>query len=52
MDEVKLSISSVQDIEIENILVIQHQDEVVNLAQKVMTGKRHQGGVTFDCLPQ
>ena len=52
MDEVKLSISSVQDIEIENILVIHHQDEVVNLAHKVMTGKRHQGGVTFDCLPQ
>ena len=52
MDEVKLSISSAQDIEIENILVIHHQDEVVNLAHKVMTGKRHQGGVTFDCLPQ
>ena len=29
MDEVKLSISSVQDIEIENILVIHHQDEVL-----------------------
>ena len=52
MDEIKLLASSDKNIIIEDLLVVHHQDQVINLAKKIMTGKRHQGGVTFACLPQ
>jgi len=52
MNEIKLLASSDKNIEIEDLLVVHHQDQVINLAKKIMTGKRHQGGVTFACLPQ
>ena len=52
MDEIKLLASSGKNITIEDLLVVHHQDQVINLAKKVMTGKRHQGGITFACLPQ
>ena len=51
MDSVSLTLSSPQISKINNLTVIKHQDQVVNLAKKIMSGKRHQGGVTFDCLP-
>ena len=51
MDEIKLLASADKNIEVEDLLVVHHQDQVINLAKKIMTGKRHQGGVTFDCLP-
>ena len=51
MDEIKLLASTGQKINIEDLLVVHHQDQVINLAKKIMTGKRHQGGVTFACLP-
>ena len=52
MDEIKLLASSDKNIVIEDLLVVHHQDQVINLAKKIMTGKRHQGGLTFACLPQ
>ena len=52
MDEIKLLASSDKNIEIKDLLVVHHQDQVINLAKKIMTGKRHQGGITFACLPQ
>jgi hypothetical protein len=52
MEEIKLLASSDKYITIEDLLVVHHQDQVINLAKKIMTGKRHQGGVTFACLPQ
>ncbi|MDG1325276.1 MAG: hypothetical protein P8P49_05875, partial [Opitutales bacterium] len=52
MNEIKLLASSNKNIIIEDLLVVHHQDQVINLAKKIMTGKRHQGGVTFTCLPQ
>jgi hypothetical protein len=52
MDEIKLLASTDKNIEIEDLLVVHHQDQVINLAKKIMTGKRHRGGVTFACLPQ
>ena len=52
MDEIKLLARTAQKIEIEDLLVVYHQDQVINMAKKIMTGKRHQGGVTFACLPQ
>ena len=52
MDEIKLLASSDKNIIIEDLLVVHHQDQVINLAKKIMTGKRHQGGITFACLPQ
>ena len=52
MNEIKLLASSNKNIIIEDLLVVHHQDQVINLAKKIMTGKRHQGGVTFACLPQ
>jgi hypothetical protein len=52
MDEIKLLASTGQKINIEDLLVVHHQDQVINLAKKIMTGKRHQGGVTFACLPE
>jgi hypothetical protein len=52
MDEIKLLASTDKNIEIEDFLVVHHQDQVINLAKKIMTGKRHQGGVTFAYLPQ
>jgi hypothetical protein len=51
MDSVSLTLSSPQTTKISELSVIKHQDQVVNLAKKIMFGKRHQGGVTFDCLP-
>ena len=51
MDSVSLTLSSPQTTNISELSVIKHQDQVVNLAKKIMFGKRHQGGVTFDCLP-
>ena len=51
MDSVSLTLSSPKTTNISELSVIKHQDQVVNLAKKIMTGKRHQGGVTFDCLP-
>ena len=51
MDSVNLILSSPQTTKIRDLSVIKHQDQVVNLAKKIMSGKRHQGGVTFDCLP-
>jgi hypothetical protein len=51
MDSVSLTLSSPQTTKISELSVIKHQDQVVNLAKKIMSGKRHQGGVTFDCLP-
>ena len=51
MDSISLTLSSPQKTGIRDLSVIKHQDQVVNLAKKIMSGKRHQGGVTFDCLP-
>ena len=33
-----------------DISAIRHQDQTVNLTRKIMEGKRHHGGVTFDVL--
>ena len=52
MDEIRLSASTPKKIEIKDLLVVHHQDQVINLARKIMTGKRHRGGVTFACLPR
>ena len=51
-DDVTLRISSLSDTIIHNLQVFKHQDQAINLTKDIMTGKRHQGGVTFDCLPQ
>ena len=51
MDRIRLSLSSPQNAGIADLTVIKHQDQVINLARKIMSGERHQGGVTFDCLP-
>ena len=49
--DIKLLASSDKNIEIEELLVVHHQDQVINLAKKIMTGQRHRGGVSFACLP-
>ena len=36
---------------IENLKVIRHQDQAINLTRNLMEGRRHQGGVTFALLP-
>ena len=51
MKDIKLLASSDKNIEIEELLVVHHQDQVINLAKKIMTGQRHRGGVSFACLP-
>jgi hypothetical protein len=37
---------------IENLKVIRHQDQAINLTRNLMEGRRHQGGVTFALLPE
>ena len=52
LDEVSLGISSPGGSAcIHGLSIYKHQDQVVNLAKKIMEGQRHQGGVTFDWLP-
>jgi hypothetical protein len=36
---------------IEELKVIRHQDQAINLTRGIMEGRRHQGGVTFALLP-
>ena len=52
LEEVSLGISSPGgNAHIHGLSIYKHQDQVVNLAKKIMEGQRHQGGVTFDWLP-
>ncbi|MCP4096698.1 MAG: hypothetical protein GY748_10690 [Planctomycetaceae bacterium] len=37
---------------IENLKVIRHQDQAINLTRNLMEGRRHQGGVTFALIPE
>lgn len=50
LDDMELQISSPNHLVIEDLQVVRHQDQTINLTKKIMEGKRHQGGVTFDVL--
>ena len=52
LEEVSLGIRSSSGPLIRNLSVYKHQDQTINLAREIMEGRRHQGGVTFDCLPE
>lgn len=48
LDEIELQVSASKKLVIEDLQVLRHQDQTINLTKKIMEGKRHQGGVTFD----
>ena len=51
LDEIAFSIATPEGaVSVSDVAVIRHQDQAINLTRKVMEGKRHQGGVTFDVL--
>jgi hypothetical protein len=52
LDEVSLEISAISgESKIEELKVIRHPDQAINLTHGIMEGRRHQGGVTFALLP-
>ncbi len=52
LEEVSLGIAApAGTARIKGLSVFQHQDQTINLAKNIMEGQRHQGGVSFDCLP-
>lgn len=52
LDQLTLTLASNSGTaSLENLQVIRHQDQAINLTRGIMEGKRHQGGVTFALLP-
>ena len=52
LDQLSLEISAISgESKIEELRVIRHQDQAINLTRGIMEGRRHQGGVTFALLP-
>ena len=38
-------------VEIRNLEVVRHEEAYARVHRGTLTGKRHQGGVTFDIIP-
>lgn len=53
LDEVAFTLATAKGVaSITDVSVVRHQDQAINLTRRIMQGKRHQGGVMFDVLPE